>query len=231
MTQNTRFIWPVVACLSLAGCHTFGHRAVMAPHLQDSFQTRSSVAAKSMPDTLPATRMPDIDGRADSPAAYHAPAMPSFADRPLQENVESSIELADYAQVLRQAGVMPWLNANGPYTVFAVPNAALESLTSQWGGSLSAPANQGRLAQIARYTIVPGQWDEAALQKAMRRSRRASVALKTLSGQWLYVQSTQDGSFVVGNGRDPGVRLWGTSFPQSNGVLYFLHGVVTPSGR
>ncbi|WP_068169211.1 fasciclin domain-containing protein [Neokomagataea thailandica] len=231
MSLNARFIWPVVACLTLAGCHGWQQKKMVLPHPQDSFQTRGNVAAKSMPDALPLTRLPDIDGRADSPAAYRAPAMPSFADRPLQENVEASIELADYAQVLRQAGVMPWLNGNGPYTVFAVPNAALERFAAQTGGSVSSSYTQALLASIARYTVVQGHWDEAALSKAMQRSRHTTIALKALSGQWLYVQAVPEGGFSVGNGRDPAVRLWGTSFPQSNGVLYFLRDVVAPAQR
>ncbi|WP_170211023.1 fasciclin domain-containing protein [Neokomagataea tanensis] len=231
MTHIVRSVLSVVACLSLAGCHGMGHHHLVPPHPQDSFQTRSSVSAQSMPDALPQTRMPSIDGRADSPAAYRAPAMPSFADRPLQENVEASIELADYAQVLRQTGIMPWLNANGPYTVFAFPNAALEKTIGQWQGGITASYNQSRLLELAQYSVVPGRWDEVALGKALRRSKAASLSLKTLSGQWIYIQPTVDGSFVVGNGRDPSVRVWGKSFPQANGVLYFLHGVVTPRGH
>ncbi|GBR46651.1 fasciclin domain-containing protein [Gluconobacter roseus] len=197
---------------------------------QDSFETQISSRASFMPGNTDKAYQPSADGVPNSPVAYHSPPMLSYEDRPLDENITGSLELADYVKAIRVAKLDPWISGPGPYTLFAIPNAAMERLNTRWHGGLLAPENRGQLVHILGYTIAYGKWDEAALRKAIARNHGHAIGLKTLYGDLLGVQvSPRTGELVLENTAGETNRLWGKSFAQSNGVLYFTQDTLLPT--
>lgn len=197
---------------------------------QDSFETRISARASVVPGSADKAYQPSSDGTPNSPVAYHSPPMMSYDDRPLDENVAGSLELANYVKALRIAKLDPWITGPGPYTLFAIPNAAMERLNTRWPGGLLAPANRGQLVHILGYTIVHGKWNEAALRHAIHLNHGRAIGLKTLYGDLLGVQlSPQTGELILENTAGETNRLWGKSFPQSNGVLYVTQDALLPA--
>ncbi|MFT8980385.1 fasciclin domain-containing protein [Gluconobacter oxydans] len=196
---------------------------------QDNFETQISARAALMPGSTDQAYQPSPDGTPNSPVAYHAPPMLSYEDHPLNENIAGSLELSDYVKAIQVAKLDPWISGPGPYTLFAIPNVAMERLSARWPGGLLAPANRGQLTHILGYTIAYGKWDEAALRKAIQRNHGRAIGLKTLYGDLLGVQlSPQTGELILENTAGQTNRLGSRSFPQSNGVLYFTQDALLP---
>ena len=147
--------------------------------------------------------------------------VPIFRDRPLSETLEGSLELADYTVALRQAGLFDTLRQAGPFTVFAVPNEALEAEQQAAYGQLLSPENGAGLKRLVAYTIVPGRYTEARLRDMIARSHGA-VGLVTLGGHDVLTVSTEPGTgaLLLSDPQGRINHLWLADVPQSNGVLY-----------
>ncbi|AFW01730.1 hypothetical protein BAR24_15115 [Gluconobacter oxydans] len=214
--------------LALAGCHgtDWSH------NYQDSFETPAKTSMSYMPDAVAKAFVEPKNNEPSTPVAYQRPATPSYDDRPLDENIGASIELANYMAALRAVGLVPWITGPGPITVFAIPNEAMEKLSSRWPGGLMAPAMRGQLTHILGYTIVSGHWDEKTIRKTIARRHGQGIGLKTLYGDILSVHvEPQTGAILLNNPAGQTTRLWGHSFPQSNGVLYFTQDALIPVSR
>ncbi|MCQ9155997.1 fasciclin domain-containing protein [Acidomonas methanolica] len=218
----------LAVALALAGCESSAR--------QDPLFVRGASAAVIMPSMAGRADQAELNAAANagivsSPVAYEEPPTPSYADRPLSENIVASLELADYAHALEQAGLMRLLRRAGPYTVFAIPNQPLEKLSHQASDGLRGTVGQARLRRILAYTIVPGRWDNAALTRKMARSHSSSLSLKTVDGVPLTVRWDAPGKqFVLVSPSGRTNRLWLAGAAQSNGVLYFTQDVLTPDG-
>lgn len=203
---------------------------------QDVFQTPTSTCAYMMP-TVSGTRTyaprkvdaENSKNAPDSAIAYADPETPAFCDRPLSDTLPTSIELANYTHSLTTTGLMPLLQRSGPFTVFAVPNSALEQYQTQTNGRLTAPENTALLKEILAYSIVRGKWSVEQLKAAAAKSPTHSVGLPTLNGRMLSAWIDQPtGQIILGNGEGMTSRLWVTGIPQSNGMLYFTQSLILP---
>lgn len=211
--------------LALAGCHgtDWSH------NYQDSFETQAKTSMSYMPDTVADAFEKPKNNEPSTPVAYHRPASPSYDDRPLDENIAASVELADYTAAIRHVGLVPWITGPGPYTVFAIPNEAMEKLSARWPGGLMAPAMKGQLTHILGYTIASGKWDEKAIRKAIARNHGRGIGLKTLYGDIISVHiDARTGEIFLNNPAGQVAHLWSHSLPQSNGVLYFMRDALLP---
>lgn len=218
----------------LAGCQ-------QSPARQDSYTTPTSTCSYMMP-TVSGTRTyttgrnrtasvdaPRQNDPIDSAVAYSNPQTPAFCDRPLSDTLRSSIELADYTHLLDSTGLLSTLQQAGPFTVFALPNGALETYNTQTGNTLLNPANTARVRTLLEYTVVRGKWPLKALRSAIDASPAHSITLPTLNGQnltaWVDPQTEQ---VMVGNPHGVHAHLWVAGIPQSNGVLYFTRTMLVP---
>lgn len=237
--RGHRFYTPRILALALGGVAMLGG-CQHNPARQDSYTTPLSTCAYMMP-TVSGTRTytPARTGTpgssalpsnpVDSAVAYSNPQTPAFCDRPLSDTLRSSIELADYTHLLDSTGLFPTLQQAGPFTVFALPNAALETHNARTAGQLLDPANAPTVRNMLGYTIVLGQWPHKALRAAVNAAPGHSVLLPTLNGQslavWLDPQTEQ---IMVGPPHGWSSPLWVMGIPQSNGVLYFTRALVLP---
>ena len=141
----------------LAGCA----QSPTAPR-QDSYTTPISTCAYMMPTVSGArtyARKPSSTPRnnpIDSAVAYSNPQTPAFCDRPLSDTLRSALELANYTHLLDQSGLLATLQQAGPFTVFALPNAALESYNTRKGGQLLNPTHINTVRDMLAYTTVTG---------------------------------------------------------------------------
>lgn len=224
-----------LAC-ALAGCEGDSllpplHGTDWSHNVQDSFETKARTDVAFFPETTSGLYVPPKNGEPDSPVAYHAPPSPSYADRPLDENIAGSTELADYLSALRDADLVPWISGPGPYTVFAIPNHAFESLAARLHWDPKAAVPRGPMRTVLGYTIAYGAWNEAALRKSITRHHGAPVRLRTLYGDRLNVRLDPGGALVLANASGDVAHLWGRSYPQSNGVLYLTREALLPASR
>ena len=219
-----RLIGGAFAALALAGCES-GARQDPLPR----------------PNSLTAVQMPAVSSKhmyhestkteTSSPVAYDQPPTFSMNDRPLLENITTSLELADYRQALRQAGIFPLLGRNGPFTVFAIPNEPFERYARQVPGGLMNAANAPALKQLLSYTIVRGNWSPRKIARTMAHLKTDRIALKTLGGDVLTVQQDASaGQFVLANTTGHVAKIWLNGAPQSNGTLYIIQDILPPRG-
>ncbi|WP_336763130.1 fasciclin domain-containing protein [Asaia sp. VD9] len=222
--KRTTTIGGAILAVTLAGCESRAR--------QDPFPRANSLSAVQMP-AVSSAHMYHASTKTEtsSPVAYHEPPTFSFADRPLSENITTALELADYRQALRQAGMFPRLGRNGPFTVFAMPNEPFERYAAQIPGGLMAPANARQLQQLLGYSIIRGNWTPQRLTRAMARLKSDRIGLKTLSGDMLIIQrESATGQFVLSNQTGRIVKLWLNGAPQSNGTLYITQDILPPRG-
>jgi uncharacterized surface protein with fasciclin (FAS1) repeats len=151
-----------------------------------------------------------------------------FRDRPIDESLRGSLELADYTTALDRTGLLVLLQRPGPYTVFAIPNPSMEQAQSVRSGHLMDPAMLPSLRRTLSYTIVPGAYSEQAM-RGMLAKARGPVGLRTLDGDLLTVSiepSTNQLLLSDPSGRSN--RIWMSSMPQANGRLYVTQSMLSP---
>jgi len=115
------------------------------------------------------------------------------------------------------AGLADTLNGPGPFTVFAPTDAAFAMLPTGTVDSLLMPQNEGQLADILSYHVVPGQFD----------SQDVMIAdyLDTAFGQDLAVST--DGGVMIGN-MGSMAMVTQTDIPAGNGIIHVIDSVITP---
>lgn len=151
-----------------------------------------------------------------------------FRDRPIDESLRGSLELADYTTALDRTGLLVLLQRPGPYTVFAIPNPAMEQAQAAQTGHLMDPAMLPALRRTLSYTIVPGAYSDQAL-RAMLAKTHGPVGLRTLDGDLLTVSvepSTNQLLLSDRSGRSN--RIWMSNMPQANGRLYVTQSMLSP---
>lgn len=155
--------------------------------------------------------------------------VPVYTDRTVDESIVGSLELTDYALGLYRTGLLTLLQQNGPFTVFAPPNAPLEEQQHVMGGQLLSPADEPFLQRLMAYTIVPGAYSEHRL-RAMVAHQRGPVALRTLGGRDVLTVSIEPatGQLLLSDAHGRTNRIWLSNVPQANGVLYVTQSLLTP---
>ncbi|MBB2202656.1 fasciclin domain-containing protein [Gluconacetobacter tumulisoli] len=210
--------------LGLGGCG--GDR------VQDPLLVRGSTESVNIPTvSVERTYAPaQANGRPDSIVAYGAPDTPVYRDRPLEENLRGSVELADYVRGLDRSGLLPLLRQTGPFTVFAVPNDPMENFARGLsGGAPVLPPAGPVLRRTLAYTLVRGAYPEPTLRGMIAAAPGRRVGLRTIDGGVLLLWiDPASGQLVLGNGAGQVNRIWVTGVPQSNGVLYLTQSVLSP---
>ncbi|MFW7269605.1 fasciclin domain-containing protein [Gluconacetobacter sp. Hr-1-5] len=196
---------------------------------QDAFLVRGDSRAAAIPTvSVEHSYTPALDhGRPDSQVAYGAPDTPIYRDRPLNESLRGSIELADYTRALDLTGMMAPLREAGPFTVFAVSNLSMEQFAraSDPSGGIPAPA---ALRQALAYSIVRGAYPAARLRQLIAVAPGNRISLPTVAGGTVLVGRDPAGRLVLSDGAGRAAPIWIDGMPQSNGVLYLTSSLLAP---
>ncbi|QNT79025.1 fasciclin domain-containing protein [Entomobacter blattae] len=186
----------------------------------DPFMTPLGVAAVTPPG-------------GEGSGAFRSAVMPIFSDRTISESVRSSLSLANYRQIMDYAGLMYLLDRPGPLTVFALTNNALEKLELSHNGSVldQKPESKESLKRILAYTIVPGDYSPAVIQKMSRESKNGLVQLTTLQGYVLFITPLKNGKMKLINMNGEQVDIIQPGITQANGAIYMVDQLIMPAGK
>ncbi len=155
-------------------------------------------------------------------------AAPIYIDRPIAENLDSSLIFADYDELLRRAGALDLLRGPGPFTVFAIIDPAIDDIPPVYRDRMTDPANLAGLRRLVGYTIVPGRYTLADIRVLLARGN-GQAGLPTIDHATLGLAYDADRSHILltdPSGRRSALVL--ADIIQSNGLLYAGNRVLAP---
>jgi uncharacterized surface protein with fasciclin (FAS1) repeats len=127
---------------------------------------------------------------------------------------------------LQAADLVTTLQSAGPFTVFAPINAAIDKLPQGTVETLLKPENKATLAKILTYHVVAGNFNAAAVVKAITDAK-GSLSLTTVSGGIL-IASLKDGKVILTDENGGVATVIVTDLTANNGVIHVIDTVVLP---
>jgi uncharacterized surface protein with fasciclin (FAS1) repeats len=124
------------------------------------------------------------------------------------------------------AGLVPILQGEGPFTVFAPTNAAFQNLPAGTVESLLEPGNKDALTSVLTYHVVSGNLDAATVLSAIEAGK-GKAELTTVQGGKL-VGSLNGGKVKLTDANGNSVFVTAVDLKGSNGVIHVIDGVVLP---
>ena len=171
--------------------------------------------------------------------AVGALAVPAFAADPMVggaamlpsrnivENASKSNVSTTLVSAVKAAGLVPTLEGQGPFTVFAPTNAAFDALPNGTVDTLLKPENKARLAGILKYHVVAGRLTTQDLERKIRDGG-GKATLKTVEGQDLVAEDRGGRIELLGaDGSKATITI--ANVEQSNGIIQVVNGVLLPS--
>jgi len=139
---------------------------------------------------------------------------PSYA----ADIVDTAVKAGQFqtlAAALKAAGLIEPLKGQGPFTVFALTDAAFAKLPAGTVDNLLQPENKAKLVQILTYHVVPGKITSASLAGK-------KTDAKTVEGDDLSIDATMGGVTVNG------AKVVSADVTADNGVIHVIDTVVIP---
>jgi uncharacterized surface protein with fasciclin (FAS1) repeats len=140
-----------------------------------------------------------------------------FPTKNIVENAVNSKDHTTLVAAVKAAGLVPTLESAGPFTVFAPTNQAFAALPAGTVAMLLKPENKGTLTQVLTYHVVPGRYDQMALENAIKSTPGGNVSLKTAEGETLTI-SDASGALWVTDQKGNTARVTIPDVYQSNGA-------------
>ena len=131
--------------------------------------------------------------------------------------VDTAVEAGQFetlAAALEAAGLVATLKGEGPFTVFAPTDEAFAKLPAGTVESLLKPENEGQLAAILTYHVVPGMVMAADVARIDE--------VETVHGKMIDVNV--DGSSVKVND----ATVTAADIAATNGVIHVIDAVILP---
>lgn len=115
---------------------------------------------------------------------------------------------------------------DGPFTVFAPSDTALDTLFSNTGPDLFEPENKGDLQALMRYHIIAGEFTASKILKAMCRGKGKAI-LMTVQGETL--TATINGiDIILTDSFGNSAKIISADASQCNGVIHEIDSVILP---
>jgi uncharacterized surface protein with fasciclin (FAS1) repeats len=127
---------------------------------------------------------------------------------------------------LQAADLVTTLQSAGPFTVFAPTNAAIDKLPQGTVETLLKAENKAILAKVLTYHVVAGNFNAAAVVKAITDAK-GSLSLTTVSGGIL-IASLKDGKVILTDENGGVATVIVTDLTADNGVIHVIDTVVLP---
>ena len=127
---------------------------------------------------------------------------------------------------VKAGGLVETLQGAGPFTVFAPTNDAFGKLPAGTVESLLKPEAKGTLVKILTYHVVAGNFDAAAVVKAIEAGN-GSAKLSTVSGGVL-TASLKDGKVILTDEVGSSATVVAADIKSGNGVVHVIDTVVLP---
>lgn len=151
-----------------------------------------------------------------------------FRTRDIVDNAVNSADHTTLVAAVKAAGLVETLKAEGPFTVFAPTNAAFAALPESTVPTLLEPKNREQLTSVLTYHVVPGRYDAAGLMQAIEQGH-GRAALRTASGETLWIMMNGDRNIVVRDAQGSVASISTYDVIQSNGIIHVVDKVLLPS--
>jgi uncharacterized surface protein with fasciclin (FAS1) repeats len=149
-----------------------------------------------------------------------------FAQKTVVDIAVGSPAHTTLVAAVKAAGLVETLQSAGPFTVFAPTNDAFSKLPAGTVESLLKPESKATLVKILTYHVVAGNFEAAAVVKAIEAGN-GSAALKTVSSGTL-TASLKDGKVVLTDEGGNTSTVVAADLKAGNGVVHVIDSVVLP---
>jgi uncharacterized surface protein with fasciclin (FAS1) repeats len=149
---------------------------------------------------------------------------------PAKDIVDNAVNSKDHTTLVaavKAAGLVDALKGKGPFTVFAPVNGAFAALPAGTVETLLMPENKAKLASVLTYHVVAGNYNAAALEKAIKAGM-GKATLKTLAGGTLTARmnGARNIQIVDAGGNVANISTYDVT--QANGVIQVIDRVLLP---
>ena len=144
--------------------------------------------------------------------------------------VDIAVSVDDFSTLvtaLKAADLVPALQGDGPFTVFAPVNSGFAKIDSKTLNSLLQPKNKSALAGILTYHVVAGKVTATDVVAALKKGK-GSASLTTLNGARLTAVQ-KDGGIYLKDSKGNYSKIAKTDVMASNGVIHIIEDVVMPN--
>lgn len=144
--------------------------------------------------------------------------------------VDIAVSVDDFSTLvtaLKAADLVPALQGDGPFTVFAPVNSGFAKIDSKTLNSLLQPKNKSALAGILTYHVVAGKVTATDVVAALKKGK-GSASLTTLNGARLTAVQ-KDGGIYLKDSQGNYSKIAKTDVMASNGVIHIIEDVVMPN--
>lgn len=150
---------------------------------------------------------------------------------PSKNIVANAVNSADHTTLVaavKAAGLVPTLEAKGPFTVFAPTNEAFNDLPPGTVDTLVKPENKATLVKILTYHVVPGDYTTGKLRSMIMHDHGVAM-LKTVQGEDLAVRMNGSSNMTVTDAKGDVADITIADVGQSNGVIQVIDKVLMPN--
>ncbi|GAA4279149.1 fasciclin domain-containing protein [Aquimarina mytili] len=145
----------------------------------------------------------------------------------LSEIISVDVGFTKLSEMIQATEYAKKLEEEGPYTVFAPTNGALDRLPPKMLENLKKPENQEKLISVISYHIIPGLINKQDIIKAIKEYG-GSVKLKTIAGDRLTASMKGDKIYLIDERGSAG-RLMINDIEASNGIIHTTESVMMPN--
>ena len=160
-------------------------------------------------------------------ASVNVGGMAMLPSKDIVDNAVNSKEHTTLVAAVKAAGLVDALKGKGPLTVFAPVNAAFGALPPGTVETLLKPENKGTLTSVLTYHVVAGNYDAAALERAIRAGN-GRASLTTLAGGTLTATMNGPRNIVITDSKGNAANISTYDVRQSNGVIQVIDRVLMP---
>jgi uncharacterized surface protein with fasciclin (FAS1) repeats len=150
-----------------------------------------------------------------------------YPSKNIIQNAVHSKEHTTLVSAVKEAGLVPTLEGQGPFTVLAPTNRAFDKLPHGTVANLMEPSNKSELKTILTYHVLPGRYTTAELRSKIRAGD-GSATINTVEGQ--PITFTERGRHILAKDAKGDVaEITQGNVMQSNGVIQVVNSVLMPN--
>lgn len=150
-----------------------------------------------------------------------------YANKDIIDNAFNSKDHTTLVAAVKAAGLVDTLKGSGPFTAFALVNAAFAARPAGTVDSLLKPENKPALTKVLIYHVVAGMHDAAGINKAIMDGN-GKATMKTVEGETLTFTMSGD-TIIVADSKGTMAHITIADVKQSNGVIHVVDKVLLPA--
>ncbi len=144
----------------------------------------------------------------------------------ITELISTDIGFEKLNELLQTTDFTTKFEKEGPYTMFAPLNGAINKLSPKVLEDLKKPENAAKLTKVINCHIIPGLINKQDIIKAINENG-GSVKLKTLGGTRLIASMKGDRIYLIDKTGNAG-RLMVNDIEATNGIIHTIESVMMP---